>query len=135
MRDDTLVDLHDYLKTSDAENTYQRKLEYIVTESTISDILSRLGVAERSIENITSIVEELNTAIRNLNITANIPKLVTLTTSQYQALVDADEIDADTYYFTYEGEEEPSNWVFGDKFPVTFTNTWTFGGTFPITLN
>ena len=135
MRDDTLVDLHDYLKTSDAEATYQQKLEYVATESTISDILSRLGLAEGSIESITSIVEEINNAIQNLNITTNVPKLVTLTTSQYQALVDADEVDADTYYFTYDGEEEPNDWVFGDKFPVTFANTWTFGGTFPIKLN
>lgn len=51
--------------------------------------------------------------------TTNASNMITLTTAQYEALVRADMVDANTYYFTYEGEE----------------TTWTFGGTFPITLS
>lgn len=150
MRDDTQVDLHEYLTIEDAARTYQTKA---VTESAINSILGRLGIAENDIANITSSVGQISTAITNIqnilnnlpsagdidtteleaSIRRDIPKLVTLTIQQYQAL--GDNVDPNTYYFTYDGEEEPSNWVFGDRFPVIFTNTWTFGGTFPIKLN
>lgn len=56
--------------------------------------------------------------------------LVTLTTTQYQQLVDAGEVEEDVYYFTYEEE----TWGFGDKFPITLTDNWAFGGTFPVKL-
>ena len=71
------------------------------------------------------------------------PKLVTLTVAQYEQLIEEGtttvkgntiEFSADTYYFTYEGEPETSNWGFGDQFPVILTDNWAFGGTFPITL-
>lgn len=63
-------------------------------------------------------------------------KLVTLTVSQYQSLVDSGMVQSDTYYFTYEGEEQENNhtWAFGDNFPVIFTSNWVFGGTFPVIL-
>lgn len=63
-------------------------------------------------------------------------KLVTLTVSQYQSLVDSGMVQSDTYYFTYEGEEQENNhtWTFGDNFPVIFTSNWVFGGTFPVIL-
>lgn len=44
--------------------------------------------------------------------------MMTLTVEQYEYLVSTDAVNENTYYFTYEEEEE----------------TWTFGGTFPITL-
>lgn len=63
-------------------------------------------------------------------------KMVTLSASAYQYLVDNDLVDRNIYYFTYE-EEEPSGetWHFGDHFPIIFKGTWEFGGTFPITLS
>jgi len=63
-------------------------------------------------------------------------KMVTLSASAYQYLVDNNLVDRNTYYFTYEGEDIPEGdtWQFGDTFPIVFTETWAFGGTFPITL-
>lgn len=61
--------------------------------------------------------------------------MTTLTVAQYQALVDAGQVQSDMYYFTYEGEAETGSWSFGDQFPIILTENWTFGGTFPITLN
>lgn len=62
-------------------------------------------------------------------------KMVTLAQSQYQELVDNNQVDRNTYYFTYEGEPETDEWHFGDTFPIIFKGTWEFGGTFPITLS
>lgn len=63
-------------------------------------------------------------------------KMVTLSASAYQYLVENNLVDRNTYYFTYEGEDEPSGdtWHFGDAFPIVLTDNWAFGGTFPITL-
>lgn len=63
-------------------------------------------------------------------------KMVTLSASAYQYLVDNNLVDRNTYYFTYEGEDIPEGdtWQFGGTFPIVFTETWAFGGTFPITL-
>lgn len=71
-----------------------------------------------------------------LNAKVDKSALRTLTTTRYQQLVDNNQVDPDTYYFTYEGEdeEEHTGWVFGDTFPVIFTEQWAFGKTFPITL-
>ena len=59
--------------------------------------------------------------------------MVTLTTDQYQALVDSNLVDENTYYFTY----EETTWGFGDQFPIILTEGSTPDsiGTFPITLN
>lgn len=62
-------------------------------------------------------------------------KMVTLAQSQYQELVDNNQVERNTYYFTYEGEPESDEWHFGDPFPIIFKGTWEFGGTFPITLS
>lgn len=62
-------------------------------------------------------------------------KMVTLAQSQYQELVDNNQVDRNTYYFIYEGEPETDEWHFGDTFPIIFKGTWEFGGTFPITLS
>ena len=78
-------------------------------------------------EEMEGILEEYNS--RN-------SKMVTLSASAYQYLVDNNLVDRNTYYFTYEGEDEPSGdtWHFGDAFPIVLTDNWAFGGTFPITL-
>lgn len=61
--------------------------------------------------------------------------MVTLTVQQYENLVEAGLVNENTYYFTYEGEPETTEWHFGDSFPITFGNsTWGFGDKFPITL-
>ena len=64
--------------------------------------------------------------------TTVINNMVTLSASSYQRLVDANMVDETTYYFTYEDEEETTNWTFGDTFPVTLSGDGV--GTFPITL-
>ena len=78
-------------------------------------------------EEMEGILEEYNS--RN-------SKMVTLSASAYQYLVDNDLVDRNTYYFTYEGENIPEGdtWHFGDPFPIILTDNWAFGGTFPITL-
>lgn len=63
--------------------------------------------------------------------------LITLTATQYQNLVDAGEVEEDTYYFTY--EIEPTTWTFGKTFPIVLGNgkssKFTFGSTFPVILS
>lgn len=63
--------------------------------------------------------------------------MVTLTTGQYERLVERNLVQPDTYYFTYEGEAETETWGFGDQFPIILTdtnNSWGFGDKFPIVL-
>lgn len=64
--------------------------------------------------------------------TASASNMITLTTTQYEALVRANMVNENTYYFTY----EETTWGFGDRFPVTFTDGDTSDsiGTFPINL-
>ena len=57
--------------------------------------------------------------------------MVTLTTQQYQNLVDRGLVNEATYYFTYEGEVE-TDWTFGGTFPVILAGQGL--GTLPITL-
>lgn len=77
-------------------------------------------------------------------------RMVTLSQSRYNQLVEQGLINPNTYYFTYEGEEPESytwhfgdtfpivfnqgEWKFGDSFPIIFMDNWAFGGTFPIIL-
>ena len=60
--------------------------------------------------------------------------MVTLTEQEYQSLVNKGLIDESTYYFTYEGEEETTNWTFGGTFPVILGGGSGIGE-FPITLS
>ena len=48
--------------------------------------------------------------------------MVTLTIQAYERLVEINGVNPDTYYFTYEGEDEAAGWVFGDTFPVIFSD-------------
>jgi hypothetical protein len=63
--------------------------------------------------------------------------MITLTVAQYEALVASNLVNENTYYFTYEEEEQQTTWGFGDKFPVILTDGSTPDsiGTFPITLS
>ena len=63
----------------------------------------------------------------------SISNMITLSTDEYSALVAADLVDENTYYFTY----EKTTWGFGDQFPIILTDGSTPDsiGTFPITLN
>ena len=99
--------------------------ELFVKKTELEEVLdSDLLVKKSEME---AILEEYNS--RN-------SKMVTLSASAYQHLVDNDLVDRNTYYFTYEGEDIPEGdtWQFGGTFPIVFTETWAFGGTFPITL-
>lgn len=60
-------------------------------------------------------------------------RLVTLTTQEYQLLMQQGLVQSNTYYFTYDGDVEPYAWHFGDHFPVIFKDNSGLG-TFPITL-
>lgn len=68
--------------------------------------------------------------------TIGVSRMVTLTTDQYEILVQNNAVQSDTYYFTYEGEAETDLWHFGDKFPIILTDQSTPDniGTFPINL-
>lgn len=61
---------------------------------------------------------------------------VVITTSQYRALVASNNVNSNTYYFTYDGEEETETWGFGDQFPIILTEGTTSDsiGEFPINL-
>ena len=60
--------------------------------------------------------------------------MVTLTEQEYQSLVNKGLVDESTYYFTYEGKEETTNWTFGGTFPVILGGDSAIGE-FPITLS
>ena len=45
-------------------------------------------------------------------------KLITLTTAEYEALVNVNQVEDDTYYFTYEAD---GGWTFGGRFPITLS--------------
>lgn len=64
---------------------------------------------------------------------SGISNMVTLTTEEYDLLVQNGLVSENTYYFTYEAEP-PTSWGFGDNFPILLTDQWTFGGAFPINL-
>lgn len=68
--------------------------------------------------------------------TIGVSRMVTLTTDQYEILVQNNAVQSDTYYFTYEGEAETDLWHFGDTFPIILTDWSTPDniGTFPINL-
>lgn len=64
--------------------------------------------------------------------TTQYPRMVTLTTAAYQALVEYGQVQPDVYYFTYEAEET-DNWTFGGTFPITLSESDSLGA-FPINL-
>ena len=63
-------------------------------------------------------------------------EMVTLSKGKYDRLVENDEINPNTYYFTYEGEEgeEGDTWHFGEPFPIILSDGQNSGWTFPIPL-
>lgn len=160
------INLTDYLKTTDAEDTYQHKGTYltpydIVTiYNTIADEYQKkgdyaqVGYVNQKLEWLQGIIAQKYVLKKDVyaltegnwsedeivpvgDTTEDNPstnsRLVTLTTQAYDALVQMDAVDPNTYYFTYEGEETTSNWTFGDTFPVIFHEE-TGIGTFPIVL-
>ena len=46
------------------------------------------------------------------------PTFVTMSKARYDYLVQMNQISGNTYYFTYEDEEENNNWEFGGTFPI-----------------
>lgn len=55
----------------------------------------------------------------DVNEATNGPSFVTISKSRYDNLVQMNQISGNTYYFTYEDEEENNNWEFGGTFPIT----------------
>lgn len=115
------------------------QIESKADSSTVENISS-------SVENISSIVSRLQEEIasttdianRALNMQSDVQsRMVTLSESEYQDMVQNNTVDPTVYYFTYEsGATNTTTWVFGGTFPVTFTdgNSSNGIGTFPINL-
>ena len=118
-------------------------LEQYVTEDEIEEEIS--STSENPVKSKTiyqaletkqdALVAGAGITIQGNTISSFGTKMVTLTQEQYQQLVDQGLVERNTYYFTYEGEPDNTDWHFGDPFPIILTDTWEFGGTFPITLS
>lgn len=128
-------------------NTFQRKGVYALS----SDVTAALTLLQQIIDQ--KYVLKTDVPMGNVYNTSNpvqiqlgqeqvgqgttigVSRMVTLTTDQYEILVQNNAVQSDTYYFTYEGEPERELWQFGDRFPVIFSdNTWGFGDKFPVIL-
>ena len=51
---------------------------------------------------------------------------------KYEALLRTGTVDKNTIYFITANNND---WVFGDPFPIVFTDAWTFGSAFPVVLS
>lgn len=142
--DDQLDALQLYIR-----QTFQRKGNYVLAEdvstalNVLQQVIDQKYVLKRDVYNPNnpdgwSTAETTTISVSSSNggtstgTTGVQNNMVTLTTQQYQLLVDNNLVDESTYYFTYEGEET-TNWTFGGTFPITF-NEDNGVGTFPITL-
>ena len=106
----------------------------------LRQVNSSLGTAVRQFNNGIRTKQDVLTAGEGITIEDNVissnasttNNMVTLSTSQYEDLVNNNLIQEDMYYFTY----ETVIWRFGDKFPIILTDGSTPDsiGTFPINL-
>lgn len=97
---------------------------------TLDKLASNIVQKLESISTLQSQLELLEAQLQN-SLKDNIKHII-LSQKRYDSL---SEKDKDTLYLIVEGwEDEPKSWVFGDKFPIVFTESWRFGGVFPITL-
>ena len=130
------------------ENRYQGKGEYALKDeitaalNTLQQVIDQKYVLKRDVyrPNNSEWSSESPTSISidgssggSSGGSGSISNMVTLTTLEYQHLVDNNLVDLNTYYFTYEDEEETTtNWTFGGTFPVILGGSGL--GEFPITL-
>lgn len=143
-------DLEEYAKTSDIRTLINNRILEILDQLQDNDgeYSVREEIINERIDELKALIDDINEKYISWGINENgeggesnpVPtnnsSMVTLSDEQYQALVAADEVNPNTYYFTYNAADYPEHttWTFGDKFPITFTEQWAFGGTFPITL-
>ena len=144
--DDIYRQFENYLTTEKAEQVYQQKGDFVLRQDvanaliTLQQVIDQKYVLKVDVQNPDgtdfSTTTPVDIPIGNSGNTSSgsSSKMVTLTKSQYQELVQNNLVEQDVYYFTYEGESPNTDWHFGDSFPITFTENWEFGGTFPITL-
>lgn len=128
----SVITLQDALGNSRTATVTNKSTVDLLTQTvegihtTVQSLSSNVNELSTTIDDIQESVNDLSTfgsSVRN--------NMVTLSTRAYQLLVDANAVDPDTYYFTYEGDDIQS-WTFGDTFPITFGSE--SAGTFPITL-
>lgn len=130
-------------------NTFQKKGSYVSSQDVsnaltiLQQIIDRKYVLKKDVYNLSGMsgwsTEDPTTisvggstggnSSGGVSVQSN---MVTLTTQQYQLLVDNNLVDENTYYFTYEADET-NNWTFGDTFPIIFHEESGIG-TFPIVL-
>lgn len=97
---------------------------------TLDKLTSNIVQKLESISNLQSQLELLEAQLQN-SLKDGIKHII-LSQESYDSL---NEKDKDTLYLIVEGwGDKPKSWVFGDKFPIVFTEFWRFGGAFPVTL-
>lgn len=119
------------------ESTYQRRGDYVLA----SEVAQRLQDLQQLIDNKYVLKKDVYNPYNgnwSEETPADIPvnpsdggvnpgsgsgtggryKLITLTTAEYEALVNVNQVEDDTYYFTYEAD---SGWTFGGRFPITLS--------------
>lgn len=146
--------LEDYATSDDLDtalsyvkNEFQKKGNYIFAEqvstalSVLQQIIDQKYVLKKDVYRpqetqwstaVPTIIDVEGTEGSASGSTGAKTNMVTLTTEQYQTLVNRGLIDETTYYFTYEGEVETIDWTFGGTFPVFLAGEEL--GTLPITL-
>lgn len=125
------IDLSEYLKKSEVQDYIpEQDLSQYVKQESLTQYVKTNDLFQYAKTDSLSRVS-ISGSYNDLN---DIP-FITITTEQYQRLVDTNQVKNNVYYFTYEGEPETEGWHFGDGFPITFSgDTWGFGDGFPITL-
>lgn len=146
----------DELRT-DAEDTYQKKgsyalVDYVKNEYQPAGDYALTEYVDKVIERLQEVIDKKYVLKKDVyrpgqtdwstseaedvsDVTVRRHNFITLTQAKYDMLVANGQTSDNTYYFTYEGEEIPETWEFGDSFPIILTGNWTFGGAFPITLS
>ena len=141
-------DLEDYAKTADVRNAVNDRIQEILDASKDDEDYSILrDLLEEKTQYLQGLIDEINEKYISWGTDegsgegsgeggshSTSSNMVTLSEEAYQTLVETGGVDPNTYYFTYNAEDYAEGWTFGDKFPITFTQTWAFGGAFPITL-
>lgn len=142
-------DLDGYTKEGDVRTLINNRILEIINalEENEGDYNIKEEILNERIDELKDLIDEINEKYISWGINEggsgdynptpiNSASMITISDEAYQALVDADEVNPNVYYFTYSAADYPEHttWTFGGTFPITFTEQWAFGGTFPITL-
>lgn len=147
-------DLEEYAKTSDIRTLINNRILEILDQLQDNDgeYSVREEIINERIDELKALIDDINEKYISWGVNEggssgqndpsgnnpyNASNMITLSEEDYQALVESNAVDPNTYYFTYNAADYPSEntWTFGNQFPVIFSEQqWTFGGTFPIIL-